>query len=149
VTDRRSRDQQAEGTMNLSRIMIAAAFALLSFTGAHAQSNPIVGLWSTSLYGGYGPGQAFGVLYFSFFPDGSCRQRFIVRQGGTPVDYICRYQLSPDGSVLRYTLIDYTPKLLPPTMRIGSNFTAQMQWQNQSNFILMDASGPMQFVRQR
>lgn len=121
------------------------ALALVLMTGsADAQQNRIVGLWSTTLYDK--SGQAWASIWLSFDVVGRCQQRILVRAG--QADYFCNYELSADGSTLRAQYYDYNPKTLPPAVPMNQVLTAQLQWASPNLFILMDASGPLRYVRQ-
>ena len=135
-------------------MLLAFASLALSFASpANAQAPSLVGLWSHTAY--LPNGQPFASYWVQFTADGQIVERLAVSAGIS--EYYGTYAFDPQNSVLRFSFTDYAPKqncaavCLPvqPVFPIGTVYTVPLQFQSPDTFIWMDASGPMQFVRQQ
>jgi hypothetical protein len=125
--------------------MSFAAILCLAFTAAEAQQSSIIGTWSTAF--NTGDGQPFAALLVSFDANGRCQERITVRQG--MVTNWCQYRLSPDATTLQTLFYDYAPKTITPSRPLNQWTTARLQWQGRDLFFVMEATGPLRYVRQR
>ncbi len=137
---------------HLSALMIFVAALLALMPAASAQQNPIVGVWSYSAY--RSDGQQSHAFFFQFSPDGRFRQQMVIP--GLTQNYVGAYQLSPDLGTLSLVYYDYDPKQdcrygacypIRPIVAMNSPINAQIRFLSAARFEMMDASGPMLWVR--
>ena len=126
-------------------------WAVMLAGGARAQetANPLVGTWSYSSQ--RSDGSASHVYFFRFGPDGAFEQQLDTNVGIS--HSVGHYQLSPDGGTLQLVYEDYNPKQdcnfgfcypLPPP---ASPLAVPIHFNGSTEFEMMDASGPMLWVR--
>jgi len=133
-------------------LLITMMGLLMQAPAASAQQNPIVGVWSYSAY--RSDGQQSHAFFFQFGPDGRFRQQMVIP--GLTQNYVGAYQLSPDLGTLSLIYYDYDPKQdcrygacypIRPIVAMNSPINAQIRFLSTARFEMMDASGPMLWVR--
>lgn len=146
------------------KVFLSLFAALLVFAAAApapAQTNPLVGVWSTTLTDT--AGRPIGTVFVRYGADGSLVQQLntqwsaITQSGAGTVTYYGVYQFDPNTSVLQYRMDRIDPPQLcdgvtcyptPPVMPMGQVLSMQLQFVQQNLYVIQDASGPLRFIRQ-
>lgn len=127
-----------------SAAMIGLVALALPVIG-HAQPSPLVGTWSTTFY--LNDGRGWASVWANFDANGRCQERITVQAG--IVTHLCRYQISADARTVQILFTDYAPRTIPPARPINQWLTAQLQWESRDLFYVIEATGPVRYVRQR
>ena len=133
---------------SLSRLVAAVFLLLSSAIGALAQSNPAVGLWSTTLYSG--PGRAYASLIMQLSPNGRFDEQMVVTPGGV-ANYSGTWQLDPQQMTFTYTVYNFSPPTIPPIAPVGTPVTNRVEFTNGGATMLLDQPGtvPLVWTRQQ
>ncbi|GGR38416.1 hypothetical protein [Deinococcus ruber] len=135
--------------------LLIAVLLGLGTSRAAASANPLVGgQWSYTSY--RSDGQASYSMFFVFQANGRFDMRIV--NTGLTSDYTGTYRLSANLQAIQMVYQDYSPRQdcnqgfcypIPPLVQLGAPLIDSLNIISASRFELMDASGPMLFVRGR
>ena len=139
--------------MRIASAVFAAALLLLQPRIAYAAlamapANPVVGLWSTTLYSA--PGQAYASFLMQFSPNGRFDEQMVVTPGGV-ASYGGTWSFDPRQMTLTYTIFEFSPPTIPPIAPVGQPVTNRVEFANGGYTMLIDQPGtvPLNMTRQR
>lgn len=130
------------------RTFLALCLLALGATGVLAQSNPVVGLWSSSMP--LPNGQPYATFLYQFNPDGSYQEQMTVVSAGI-ANYYGRWQFDPQQMTLTTTIYQFTPATIPPLQQVGVPYTDAVRFAAGGGVLYVAQNGtvPLVLTRQR
>jgi hypothetical protein len=141
--------------------LLATLLALAGAVPASAQTNPLVGVWSTTLTDT--ANRPIGTVFVRYGADGSLVQQLntqwsaITQSGAGTVTYYGVYQFDAASSTVQFRMDRIDPPQLcdgvtcyptPPIMPMGQVLSTQLQFVQPNLYVVQDASGPLRFIKQ-
>lgn len=141
--------------------LVAALLVLAAAGPVPAQTNPLVGIWSTTLTDT--AERPIGTIFVQYGADGSLVQQIntqwsaITQSGASTVTYYGVYQFDVASSTLQFRMDRIDPPQLcdgvtcyptPPIMPMGQVLSTPLQFVQKNLYVVQDASGPLRFIKQ-